>query len=482
MGMTPIAAPQLAPLAPSAPVAPVQLALGQILSGTVIALLNDSVLRLQTPAGLLDVKADTPLPPGTQVAIAVQGTAHQPELVITPVQNGLSQPSTPQSIASSAVGNAPAGANADDTIATASANSFAANVAQSTDQSDTAVRIAPPLMQAALSAAAMIVRDAAAAQGSLTTLYSNLEAAVTTPTPSMPAPVLDAARQLLAMRFDITSGHGFDANDVKLALMRSGLATSSPVTGTSTASAADLGTVLIVLRQALKTWLDQETDAKTAATPQMTAATAQNPAATAPSPRANASIPPYRGGPSIPQPPTAPSLSAAAPPREQAIQLLGQTDAAIARQTLLRIGSLPADQPSCTAHGNDNSSRLMFEIPVLTAQGTGVAPMTVERDGGNRGADETKPQWRASFSIDLESIGPVHVRIALSGERASVTLKAERADSAALLSAGLPLLDAGLRRAEIEPGDLRCHLENHVGNLAGSPQAAAPGMFLDQAS
>ncbi len=126
----------------------------------------------------------------------------------------------------------------------------------------------------------------------------------------------------------------------------------------------------------------------------------------------------------------------------------------------------------------------MVEIPILTAQGTGVAPMTIERDGGNRAAGETKAQWRASFSIDLESIGPVHVRIALSGERASVTLKAERPRSAELLSADLPLLDAGLRQAEIEPGDLRCHLGSLVGNLAGAPhaQAAAPGTFLDQAS
>jgi hypothetical protein len=118
----------------------------------------------------------------------------------------------------------------------------------------------------------------------------------------------------------------------------------------------------------------------------------------------------------------------------------------------------------------------MFEIPVATAQGTGVVPMAIERDGGNRDPHDAQPHWRASFSVDLESIGPVHVRIALTGARASVTLKAERARSAELLSAGLPLLDAGLRKAEIEPGELRCH--------AGTPrpQAAMPGTFLDQAS
>ncbi len=309
--MTAITAPQLAPVAPSTAAAPVQLQLGQILSGTVIALLNDATLRLQTPAGLLDIVADTPLPPGTQVAISVQGTAQQPELVITPVQNGSSPPLAQLSVGSNGVSNVQAGANPDDIIATtaASANSSATSIAEAGDQPGTALRIAPPLMQAALSAAAMIVRDAAAAQGSLTTLYSNLEAAVTTPAPALPAPVLAAARQLLTMQLDITSGHAIDANDIKVALMRSGLVAGSPVAGAlpQNVDVADLGAGLIVLRQALKTWLDQETDPKTAATP-------QNPAATAPSPRANAAsanapIPPYRGGPSTPQPPAAPSLS-----------------------------------------------------------------------------------------------------------------------------------------------------------------------------
>jgi hypothetical protein len=455
----------------------VQLQLGQILSGTVIALLNDATLRLQTPAGLLDVAADTPLPPGTQVAITVQGTTQQPEFVVTPVQNGSSQGAAQQGGSSSAAGGAPVDANSGKAIATAatSTNSSAASVAETDGQSDAPARAMPPLMQAALSAAAAIVRDAAAAQGSLTTLYSNLEVVVAAPAAAIPAAVLDAAKQLLGMRLDIASGNGIDASDVKVALLRSGLAAGLPVAGASpqNAGASDLGAALVVLRQTLKNWFDQESDPKTAATP-------QNPAATPASPRANVPMPPYRGGPNVPQASSAPSLSASTPPREQAIQLLGQTDSAIARQTLLHIVSLPADQTSGAAHGNDNSSRLMFEIPVATAQGTGVAPMTIERDGGNRDPHDAKPRWHASFSVDLESIGPVHVRIALTGERASVTLKAERMHSAELLSAGLPLLDAGLRKAEIEPGELRCH----AGNLAGSPrpQAAMPGTFLDQAS
>ncbi|HEX3504934.1 MAG TPA: flagellar hook-length control protein FliK [Xanthobacteraceae bacterium] len=553
--MTSIATPQLAPIASSAPVAPVQLQfsqtlgqmIGQILNGTVLALLNDTTLRLQTPAGLIDVTADTPLPVGTPVAIAVQGSPQQPQIVITPVAAGSPQPPAQQ--AADAMTSSQTSTNATETVpATAgstnsstadAANASATDAAALTDQSSAPARVATPLTQAALSTAAALVRDAATSQGGLAALYADLEAVAAAPAPSLPAPVLDAARLLLAMRFDVASGQNISADDVATALMRAGIANAAPATSPSTSATApaDLGTALLVLRQALKNVLDQQTGVKAAPT-LSTPVTPQTPArTTAPMPtyrglpnlpqapallplltaastreqvthlllqagsgpqtassppnpetpqapaRANALLPPYRGAPSVPQAPAPPSLSTAAPPREQIAHLLSQTDAAIARQTLLRIVSLPSDPTSNTQHGDNNSTRVMFEIPLATPQGTSVAPMTIERDAGNGNTPESLTAWRANFSIDLPAIGPVHVRIALVGERATVTLNAERAQSAELLAAGLPLLDAGLRSAQIEPGELRCFASGS-GNSAGSqrPQGAAPGMFLDQAS
>ena len=168
----------------------------------------------------------------------------------------------------------------------------------------------------------------------------------------------------------------------------------------------------------------------------------------------------------------APSLSAAAPPREQAAQLLGQTDAAIARQTLLRIGSLPGDETSGPTNGNDNAPRLMFEIPVLTPQGTAVAPMTIERDGGNRGAREDRAAMarellHRSRRIERPRACPHHAgRRTRVGDAQGRTRGGRRT-----MAAGLPLLDAGLRRAEVEPGELRCPLGNHAANLCrAAPQ------------
>jgi hypothetical protein len=558
--MTAIATPQVSAAAPSSPVASVQLELsqtlgrliGQIVSGTVTTLLNDTTLRLQTPAGVLDVAADMPLRPGTAVTIAVQGTPQQPQIVITPVTDGVHAPPTQQAGVSEEPSPEPAAANAAPANSAASASTTAATAgdsspaaaAETVSQPSVPARMAAPPPPAAVSTATAIVRDAAATQGSLATLYADVEAAVSTPTPSLPAPVLDAARLLLAMRFTLPSGQNVaapDAGDAGTALMRASLSSTLPTfdAAASTPSGTNLAAALVALRQALKTVLDQRTDARTPSPPS-NPATAPTPARTnaqatyralpnfpnAASPltlpslatavlvretiahlpsqppadpetalppnagtpqapaRTTAPMPPYRGAPSTPQAPAPSSLATTASPRDQAVHLLSQTDAAIARQTLLRIASLPADQAATSTHSNDNAPRLMAEIPVATAFGTAVAPLTIERDGRGSGPHDAQPSWLATFSIDLAVIGAVHVRIALNGERTSVMLRTERPQSAELLTAGLPLLDAGLRKAEIEPGELRCLSSGTAGNAAAPSrqQAAAPGMFLDQAS
>jgi len=554
--MSSIATPQIASVSASAAVTPVQLQLnqalgqmiGQILDGTVIALLNETTLRLQTPSGLLDVATKTPLPTGTAVAIAVQGTAQEPRIVITPVADAARQPSTQPGEAAreSAVEQAGANttANSPTTSSTSAASSSAADAAVLSDPPNATARTAPnpPLAQAAQSTAAAIVRNAAATQGSLASLYADLEAVVTAPAPSVPAPVLDAAKLLLAMRLNVGSDHEISPDQIRAALTRSGLPSGAPVAQPSAQSPAvnDIGTALVTLRQSLKTWLDQESDTKTASQSSLPTASATAPmrtniampayrgtlnlqpvatvllAATAapvreqtthpppqaavaaaesppshppPAPqapgRANAPSPPYRGSPGVAQAPVSSSLSPTAPSREQAAHLLAETDAAIARQILLHVASLPGDPATSAQHSdNANSARVMVEIPLATPLGTSIVPMTIERDGSREHHRERAVSYLARFSIDLPSIGPVHVRVALTGERAAVTLSAERAESAALLAADLPLLDAGLRGAQIEPGELRCLVGSPAENsaTAARAQAAAPGQFLDQAS
>lgn len=295
--MTSIATPQLAPAAPSTPTAPVRLELsqtlgqmiGQFLSGTVNSLLNDTTLLLQTPSGLVDVAADARLPAGTPVTIAVQGTTQQPQIVITPIADGSRPPTAQQTGASDEASPAPMGTNTAPTnsataslTTTASGNSSRTETAELADQpSAAAARTVTPLPPAAVSTATAIVRDAAATQGSLATLYADLEAAVAAPKVPLPAPVLDAARLLLAMRFVIPSGQSAIADDAETALMRTGLASALPTTDAPapTSTGTNLAAALAGLRQVSKNSLDQQTDAKTASA-RPSPATPQTPART----------------------------------------------------------------------------------------------------------------------------------------------------------------------------------------------------------
>ena len=121
---------------------------------------------------------------------------------------------------------------------------------------------------------------------------------------------------------------------------------------------------------------------------------------------------------------------------------------------------------------------MTFDIPLATATGTAVAQIRIERDAAQRNNDNEviAPVWRANFSVDVEPIGAVHVRIALQGGKTVVTLNADRAASAQGLAAGLPLLEAGLRNAALDPGHLSCQ--------QGQPAAASAdrGLYVDHAT
>ncbi len=318
--------------------------------------------------------------------------------------------------------------------------------------------------------AEIIVRDAAARQNGLAPLYADLEAALTRPGAELPQPVREAANLLMALRLDPGTGADLSASDIKSALAQAGLATGA-ATDTLVAG-ADLKTTLLTLQDALATWVDQ---AATAA-PEANPGAAQLPAGPAQQAMHPAPLPPFRGAPTVPQAPVEASLPPDAQPLDVALHLLTATNAALARHTLLQIASLP-DAPGGSPRG-DQATRATFDIPLVAPQGTGVVQIRIEHDDERRSGPELRgPTWRARFSIEVEPIGKVQASIALIGDRANVTLHAERVGSADRLRGGLPLLQSGLREAALDPGDIQCR--------TGSPAAAAaaaPGLFVDHAS
>ncbi len=187
--------------------------------------------------------------------------------------------------------------------------------------------------------------------------------------------------------------------------------------------------------------------------------------------------PPFRGNLPMPQPVSTPSLAPEAPLSAIAHRLLDETDAALSRQTLLQIASLPDRTDASGAHADPLQPRWNFEIPFATGQGTAMAQFEISRDGSGASSDAPKRVWRARFSIDVEPAGPVHALISLVGERTSVRMWAERPATSARLRAGLGELSQALARAELSPGDIV--IQDGVPPPVAPPKA---GHFLNRAS
>lgn len=190
----------------------------------------------------------------------------------------------------------------------------------------------------------------------------------------------------------------------------------------------------------------------------------------------NTPPPPFRGALPTAQPIASPSIAPGAPLATAAHHLLGDTDAAIARQTLLQVASLPDRIDLSNTKIDTSTPRWNFEIPFLTPQGTAMAQFEISRDGGGEAVEAAKRVWRARFSLDIEPAGPVHALVSLTGDKTSVRMWAERPATAAQLRAGAGQLSQALSRAELKPGDITIR--------DGAPplgQPARAGHFLDRA-
>jgi len=193
--------------------------------------------------------------------------------------------------------------------------------------------------------------------------------------------------------------------------------------------------------------------------------------------RTNIPPPPINGALPSAQP-VAPATLVGHLPVEAALQhLLGDTDGAIARQTLLQIASLPGQADASASRIDASAPRWNFEVPFATPQGTAMAQFEISRDGAERESMAAKATWRARFSLNVEPAGPVHALVSLNGDRTSVKMWAERPSTATQLRAGVSQLTQALSRAELTPGDIVIR--------EGAPQqpmVAPAGHFLDRAS
>jgi hypothetical protein len=338
-------------------------------------------------------------------------------------------------------------------------------------------------LQQAVQAVSVAIQSAAIRQGGLADLMADLVQAMGST--GLPGAAQAAADRVLAARLPLASTP--TPADLKAAVAQSGVFLEANL-ASGQSPGLDMKAALLVLGRALAAWSEEEPpppDAQSAASAQAQGATAAGllvqaqrrvtltggieDQAAPPAPARTPPPPPLAEGPTSGQAPAMPSLPRDAPGSLAAHHLLQQTSAALARQQLLQLASLPR---------NGQGPRWMFEIPLITPQGSAVAQFQVSGERRDRSADgePSESLWRVKFSLDIEPLGPVHAQALLGPGRAGVTIWAERPSSAEMLRRQEGSLTGALKSAGFDPD---------VAVYAGAPRAEAPpapGRLLDQAS
>jgi hypothetical protein len=106
----------------------------------------------------------------------------------------------------------------------------------------------------------------------------------------------------------------------------------------------------------------------------------------------------------------------------------------------------------------DSNSALVIEAPFQLQQMRHPILMTIQQDDENDARPAQRPpaakRWTVNFSLDAGAIGPIRVTIGLSAAAVSVRLSSGHAESASLLSAWLPGLQAALEQADFTVDEL----------------------------
>jgi hypothetical protein len=296
------------------------------------------------------------------------------------------------------------------------------------------------VLKAAMTSARL---DAAATQNGLASLMANVLRA--TASGSLPADMQTAVQQLIALH--VPTDKAPNAAAVKNAMLTSGLFTEAMLAAGQ--MPPDLKSALGQLQQAAQRWL-----AKLPPNQQQ----GETPATNVP--------PPVRGGAPMAQSPAQPSLPEKADPAMIAKLLSSGSEAALARETLLQMASLPDPQ-------KPGETRWIFDVPLMTPHGAAVAQMIVTRDGKGTSAETPDPVWRVGLAMNIEPLGPVRANLALSGGHAWVTIGADRPESLAKLAQNSSWLTDALTAVT---------LEADIAFQSGSGRPRPAGQLLDSAS
>jgi hypothetical protein len=330
--------------------------------------------------------------------------------------------------------------------------------------------------------AALITAPALQTQAGLAPLFANLSALAKSSTLAyLPTPVINAAAQVLSFRLPVDVP--LTASGLKQAIATSGLFREAQAAAPG--QPVDLKSALISLRlaianalqsSALQSGLQTASEADKASLDTLPKAPADHAPRIA-SPGLETAQPAAPRRDSIPaaQGPAIATLDPEKATPEMILRTLSQqTEAALDRQTLLQVASLPPGIADIR-HDGGAIQRWFSEIPLQLETRTPVLPLEIERDLRKRpGPDGDQPIWRVRFALDGEPMGILHALVMMQGRRLGITFWAERETTRAALRHASQDLSAALEG----PLFSEAVVEVQAG-APSQPQNTGSGQFVD---
>lgn len=176
-------------------------------------------------------------------------------------------------------------------------------------------------------------------------------------------------------------------------------------------------------------------------------------------------------------PPPRPGQGPLPQPRAEAgLAQLGQDTMleALRARTESALARLALHQWNAAESGETGQPRWLVELPLHRAQGLDLIHLLLEREP-QRGETGEAPTWRAELALDLPELGPVHVHVAVTGERVQTRFWAQSGETVRRIRAGLPGLKESLEGRSLQVRDLGCN-PGHPPRRGASP---ARGPLLD---
>ena len=161
--------------------------------------------------------------------------------------------------------------------------------------------------------------------------------------------------------------------------------------------------------------------------------------------------PPFAGVVPAPQAPVQATIDVLNRFGHLRLDLLQQTEAALARIHLNQLASLPRE-------AEHRLVEWLFDIPVRRGDDIDLWSARLYRDADGQSQQHEQPaaQWHIQLAFDLPGLGPMQAQINLQGERVSTHFWASEANTLPLLREHLHELRRSLLAAGLEVGDIDC--------------------------